>query len=389
MSDKYKSIILDIFPHVQVCGIGENDTVFVDGFKGAMVQWSSFSTVQTMKRLSWKRKALIYITIFSPLVLIFGAILFLASRPAAIFLILVSSIFLLAAPVYVPLLYKGKLYAVEPCLFGIEGYLPLPEIEEEIFGAKMGRLKWSPYGSPLSRHRYRKRYREHFQDVEGGAGQPLLDRAVNDVHDPVYGYPVEAVDPCSPCHSCINSQPTSRCKHYGYSSADEMSKSPYGSMKVWLFNLEKTAWFSLLLIKIQLFTLVDTFSMTVTLFEARHPPVALIIGGSEGGMKRAFACSYDITTGTLYRETVLRVPSQIVDKMHSLQRVRLGLENPFGASNVNRLHHPQPTPPVDMVRSAPQTPQPQNGEEPSFSPGDEEVIELGTVRAGPAGYNVA
>jgi hypothetical protein len=148
-----------------------------------------------------------------------------------------------------------------------------------------------------------------------------------------------------------------------------MSKSPYGSMK--------------------LFTLVDTFSMTVTLFEARHPPVALIIGGSEGGMKRAFACSYDITTGTLYRETVLRVPSQIVDKMHSLQRVRLGLENPFGASNVNRLHHPQPTPPVDMVRSAPQTPQPQNGEEPSFSPGDEEVIELGTVRAGPAGYNVA
>ena len=91
-------------------------------------------------------------------------------------------------------------------------------------------------------------------------------------------------------------------------------------------------WF--VLINVQLFTLIDTYSMTATLFEARHPPVALIIGGSEGGMKRALACSYDITTGTLYRETVLRVPSQIVDKMHSLQRVRLGLKNPFGASDV-------------------------------------------------------
>jgi hypothetical protein len=244
MSDQYKSILWDIFPDVQVCGIGENNTVFVDGFKGAMVQWSSFSTVHTMKRLSWKRQIPILITTVSPLFLISGAFLFAASHAAAIFLIAVSCIILLAAPAYVPLLYKGKLYAVEPCLFGIEGYLPLPEIEEKIFGAKMGRLKWSPYGSPLSRHQYRKRYREHFQDVEAGARQPLLDRAVNDLHDPVYGYPVEAVDPCSPCDNCINSPPTPRCKHFGYSSAEEKSRSPYGSLKVRIFNffnLKKSA----------------------------------------------------------------------------------------------------------------------------------------------------
>jgi hypothetical protein len=102
------------------------------------------------------------------------------------------------------------------------------------------------------------------------------------------------------------------------------------------------AWLWFVLINVQLFTLINTFSMTATLFEARHPPVALIIGGSEGGMKRALACSYDITTGTLYRETVLRVPSQIVDKMHSLQRVRLGLKNPFGASDLNGVNSTQP-----------------------------------------------
>jgi hypothetical protein len=77
--------------------------------------------------------------------------------------------------------------------------------------------------------------------------------------------------------------------------------------------------------------------MTVTLFKARQPPVALVIGGSEGGMKRALACSYDVTTGTLYRETVLRVPTQIVDKMFSLQRVRLGLNNPFTAVDVHPI----------------------------------------------------
>ena len=75
-----------------------------------------------------------------------------------------------------------------------------------------------------------------------------------------------------------------------------------------------------------------------TLIEARRPPVVLMIGGSEGGMKRALACSYDVTTGTLYRETVLRVPSQTVDCMHSLQRVRLGLKNPLTINDVTGIN---------------------------------------------------
>jgi hypothetical protein len=109
------------------------------------------------------------------------------------------------------------------------------------------------------------------------------------------------------------------------------------------------------LINVQLFTLIDTFSMTATLFEARHPPVALIIGGSEGGMKRALACSYDITTGTLHRETVLRVPSQIVDKMHCLQRVRLGLKNPFGGSDASKIDNAQPVSQIAAADPPPRT----------------------------------
>lgn len=233
MSDQYKSILWDIIPDTQVCGIGENDTVIVDGFKGAMIQWSRFSTVHTTKWMSWKRKALIYITAFTPLLFIFGLILLVVFRAAAIVMLVVASIVLLTAPAYVPYLYTGKLYGVEPCLFGIEGYIPLPEIEEIMFGARMGRLKWSPYGSPLSRHRYRRRFREHIlEDVEAGAQQPLLDPAVNGSRGAVFAYPVEAMDPCSPCDDCTNLPPTAPCTHLRYSSAEEMSKSPYGSMKV-------------------------------------------------------------------------------------------------------------------------------------------------------------
>src|SRR5277367_1229623 len=84
MSDQYKSTLWDIIPDTQVCGIGENDTVIVDGFKGAMIQWSRFSTVHTTKWLGWKRKTLIYITMFTPLLFIIGLFLLAALRTAAI-----------------------------------------------------------------------------------------------------------------------------------------------------------------------------------------------------------------------------------------------------------------------------------------------------------------
>jgi hypothetical protein len=233
MSDQYESTLWDIIPHTQVCGIGENDTVIVDGFKGAMIQWSRFSRVHITERMSWKRTAFVIITLFTPLMFIVGLLLLAAFHTAAIVLLVVTSIVLLATPAYIPYLYTGKLYQVEPCLFGIEGYIPLPEIEELMFGARMGRLKWSPYGSPLSRHRYRKCYREHtLGDVEAEAQQPLLDTAANESQDPVYTYPVEAMDPCSPCDNCTNLPPTVQCTHPRYGSAEAMSKSPYGSMKV-------------------------------------------------------------------------------------------------------------------------------------------------------------
>jgi len=80
--------------------------------------------------------------------------------------------------------------------------------------------------------------------------------------------------------------------------------------------------------ELKVFTLVDTGSMTVTMFQAKQPPIALLIVGSEGGMQRAIGCSMDWTTNTLYKETVLRVPTHLLGRMDPLPRVKLGVKRP-------------------------------------------------------------
>jgi hypothetical protein len=80
--------------------------------------------------------------------------------------------------------------------------------------------------------------------------------------------------------------------------------------------------------ELKLFTLVDTNTMTVTLFKAVRPPVAMILCGSEGGMQRALLCSYDWKTQTLYRESVLRVETLVLEHMSRVDRFKLGLKRP-------------------------------------------------------------
>lgn len=57
------------------------------------------------------------------------------------------------APLAIRTLYGGKLWNTQPWLFGFEGYLPIEQIEYLIFGDHKGRLRWHPFGSPLSRHK--------------------------------------------------------------------------------------------------------------------------------------------------------------------------------------------------------------------------------------------
>jgi hypothetical protein len=64
----------------------------------------------------------------------------------------------------------------------------------------------------------------------------------------------------------------------------------------------------------RLFTLVDTGSLTVSLFTAEKPPSMALIAGREGGMLRVVLCHYERSTATLQKETVLRMETPMMNK---------------------------------------------------------------------------
>jgi hypothetical protein len=323
MTDQYRCSLWDIQPDTQVCGVGENDSVIISGAKGALIQWDMFSPVDTIQKQTVKRMIFLTLVIYSPFMFYTAIGLLSASNKTAGGILLAISLifFMLPSPYYIWKMNGGKIHASEPCFFGVEGYLPIEIIEERIFGMCLNRLQWSPYGSPLSRHTEGEPTNERYiQYSDSASDSPLLPQQVGMIKT----YPVIPIDPTSPCTHCVGQ---TKCKyHETVASIRVKSRSHMGRQKV--------------------FTLVDTFNMTVTLFSAERPPIGLIVGGSEGGMKRAIACSLDLATGALYRETVLRIPTRGAERMDALGRVRLGLRRPFLEGDVAWIHKkPTPEPP--------------------------------------------
>ncbi|KAI0964796.1 hypothetical protein F4678DRAFT_454804 [Xylaria arbuscula] len=63
----------------------------------------------------------------------------------------------------------------------------------------------------------------------------------------------------------------------------------------------------------RLFTLVDTGSLTVSIFSAERPPTVALLCGHEGGMLRAVLCSWQFENNCLFKETVIRMPTSVSD----------------------------------------------------------------------------
>lgn len=170
----------------------------------------------------------------------------------------------LASPYLVKIMYGGKFWNQQAWLFGFEGHLDIGTIESLLFGYNMSRLSWSPSGSPLSRHSTNK------------------------------------------YHEWIGRDPTDDPEVERLVQRAKMAK--VGDMRI--------------------FTIVDTYTMTVTLIEAVRPPVMVLLCASEGGMQRAVACSYEWRTGTLYKEAVMRMETQVLGRMERIGRVSFGFFRP-------------------------------------------------------------
>ena len=80
----------------------------------------------------------------------------------------------------------------------------------------------------------------------------------------------------------------------------------------------------------RLFTLVDTGSLTVSVFSARRPPSVALVCGREGGMLRAVLCHYERADNCLYKETVVRMDSVTLNQAKGLSWVKIGLGDDRG-----------------------------------------------------------
>lgn len=273
LHDHWGASLWDIYPRTQICGIGEKDSVILDGARAASIRWKSFARVilrgnDTVKR-KLARVAITlhgYIILFGIILSIFGSIVgnFNILTIVGVIVICLASTITLSAPALIKSLYLGKVWSAQPWFFGVEGYMSLPDLERHVFGSNLGRLSWSATGSSLSRHKMEEKYKDFCEGQD-----PSQYPEIND-----------------------------RIQKALTSSNDE----------------EK------------IFMLVDTFRMTVTLFSAIKPPVAVVMCGEEGGMQRALLCSYEWTNNTLYRETVLRMETPTYWRMGTIGRIRLSLQ---------------------------------------------------------------
>ena len=277
LEDALGAKLWDIEPMCQIAGIGENDSVFLDGCQSASIRWKNIPRISFHGKDSWKKRLESKGWETGPVwfVIGFGLILQASTNKTAagfgaLFLI-VGFVILLCAPWAVQRKYSGKVWGSTPWLIGFEGVLPLKQIERVFFGNSVGRISYAPSSGLYSE-----------RDENERIGIP----------------PAWTEDP-------------------NLFGAPEL---PQGHR-----------WF----------TLVDTGpSMHVHIFSARTPPSAALICGKEGGMLRVVLCSYEAQGSLLRKETVLRMetPMLTMTKMHNWIRVgqavdcdaNAGLKKPKG-----------------------------------------------------------
>ena len=294
LNDAWNAMPWDIYPRTQICGVGHDDTVILDGARGAAIRWDKFVPVLTLGQESMRHRLIRWTIRSMPGMFVVGLILvvissLVASIPAIIIgsvIFGLSGVVIFLSPYLIRVIYRAEVRDSQPFFFGLEGYIDIYHLELLVFGSYEGRLRWSTSSSPLSQHSLDREgmKADFFQDRDLRSED--LERLLENVNMST------GLDP------------------FTHNTTRELVEKAYSSSE-----LEK-----------KVFTLVDTYTMTVTLFEAVRPPVAVVLCGEEGGMQRALLCSEDWTTGTLYRETVMRMETRVWDKMDTMARVRLGLK---------------------------------------------------------------
>ena len=256
--DQYKTHLWDIEPRCQVVGVGdEPNTVILNECRAVHIRWKSFPRM-SYKRHQGIKKSIAELAVrsgaywvatgyslaftYAPLFisgLDTGNLVLYLVGIIAIF-IGVGLILACLAPHAVHRLFGGAVLESAPHLVGLEGIMPIYELEKMIFGDSQGRLTYEPSSTPFGFNNRDPEFRL--------ATEPAWIRDSR---------PEDASPPILPNH--------------------------------------------------QIFTLVDTGNLTVSVFQAKKPPTVALICAAEGGMLRAVLCSWRFANDCLYKETVIRV----------------------------------------------------------------------------------
>lgn len=273
-ADQYETHLWDIEPRCEVVGVGwEPNTVLVNDCRAIPIRWKSFPRMKYTRHKGIKKQiAQLFVRsgawwmVMAYTLAFTYAPLFLSNLDTPsndlyrwlwgiiLLFISVGALLSLTGPFAVRRLFGGSVLQSEPHLIGFEGIMPVRKLERLVFGNHQGRLSYEPSSTPYCRDNRR-------QDIREGK-EPEWVKNVQWMQDP---------------------------------------NNP---------NLDRPEIFP----GHRLFTLVDTGALTVSIFQSRRPPTVALITGSEGGMLRAVLCSWRFSTDCLYKETVMRMPS---DTWHS------------------------------------------------------------------------
>lgn len=171
--DAFKANLWDIEPLCQVAGICNNDAIIIDGCRGISISWESIPRIlfetrktamqRTILNLLWSSFFWMYLTFGFTLFIAFAWFIahknrtrlpsymihyFVLIRRVAVVLYLGLSF---VAPFCMRWIYGGQMMEVQPHLIGIEGTMPIEQLERMVFGIVGGGHGWLRYSASSGR----------------------------------------------------------------------------------------------------------------------------------------------------------------------------------------------------------------------------------------------
>ena len=165
--DQYKTHLWDVEPRCQVVGVGdEPNTVILNECRAVPIRWKRFPRISYKRHEGMKkriaelavRSGVFWIVTGYSLAFTYAPFFITGAKPdnlyyylAGIIIIFVGVGLLLAclAPHAVHRLFGGQVLESAPHLVGLEGTMPIEQLETLIFGDSQGRLTYEPSSTPF------------------------------------------------------------------------------------------------------------------------------------------------------------------------------------------------------------------------------------------------